>query len=238
MLKGTPELRNQTHFFQLLWWNSDWKVVGGSWWSQQKATDQNSIPYQPFPSSNIRWYHPSCWTPRQFQPNQKCPHPSPVLLTVICATFKQSVWFMWVWARSDSTMRPKVFHMLWCKHMVHSWCWTNESLSSMLHRTAPSAVCSLFWGYWVLGRGRKGDVSSVRQTSLCIVVRMPTTFWGWICIHTIHITLHVQVLKLWIHRFTTSPWYHKQKIDGVAVNLKALMAVLDQCSISHPKDTL
>ena len=47
----------------------------------------------------------------------------------------------------------------------------------MLHRTAPSAVRSLLWGYWVLGWGHKRRyMSSVRLTGLCIAAWMPISF--------------------------------------------------------------
>lgn len=53
---------------------------------------------------------------------------------------------------------------------------------------------------------------------------------------TLHFTCQVQVLKV------VNPWIRyrppgsSELIDGVAINLKALMATLDECNISHPSE--
>ena len=60
--------------------------------------------------ATVSWqeYCPSRWTLRQFQPNQKCPCMSPVLISIICVPFQQSACrcmrFMWVCARRDSAI--------------------------------------------------------------------------------------------------------------------------------------
>ena len=51
------------------------------------------------------------------------------------------------------------------------------SLSFMFHRTASSAVCSLLWGYWVLGWGHKGETYEFSKAHRFVHCGgMPTSF--------------------------------------------------------------
>ena len=110
-------------------------------------------------STVICWYRSSCQTFRQF-------HPIRNVLARLQSSYQLYVHFVHAGVCSSCgialgeipSRRPKAFNMPCCKHTVHSWCLTNESLYFMLHRTAPSAVCSLLWGYWALGWGHKGTI--------------------------------------------------------------------------------
>ena len=64
---------------------------------------------------------------------------------------------------------PKVFHTPCCKHTVHRQCWMSEILFLMLHRTALSAMCSLWPGYWVLGWGQKGNLQDQWHQQICVL---------------------------------------------------------------------